>query len=187
MWSQCTELVKFKKNWANVTNMLQCGIFKIYWHFLHNIPRLVYIQYMLGILWRKCQYILNIPHCNMLVTLAQFFLTFTGSVHYDHIVWKIVKIFLNFPNNFLTGKLKSHGLVYCKSTEHVLHLGYCRDIGSKYSKYTYNMLVRYVLSILAPVLTMYSACNGLVHYPSPPVSWPLSSNCAALYVTGVLH
>ena len=32
------------------------------------------------------------------------------------------------------------------------------------------MLVRYVLSILAPVLTMYSACNSSVHHPSPPVS-----------------
>ena len=34
------------------------------------------------------------------------------------------------------------------------------------------MLVRYVLSILAPVLTMYSACNGSVHHPSPPVYVP---------------
>ena len=56
----------------------------------------------------------------MLVTLAQFFLNFTGSVHCDHIVWEIVKIllnnplqnimgtfvgnFLNIPNNFLIGK-----------------------------------------------------------------------------------
>ena len=121
----------------------------------------------------------------MLGTLAQFFLNFAGSVHCDHIVWKIVKIFLNdplqnimgtfvgnflnIPNNSLIGKLKSHGLVHCKSAEHVLHLGYCRDIGSEYSKYTYNMLARYVLSILAQVLTLYSACNGSVHHPFPPV------------------
>ena len=128
---------------------------------------------------------MNTPHRNMLGILAQFFLNFTGSVHCDHIVWGIVKIFLNnlcqntvgtlfgsflnFPINFLTGKLKSHGLVHCKSAEHVLHWGYCRDIGSEYSKYTYNTLVKYVLSILAPVLTMYSACNGSVHHPLPPV------------------
>ena len=73
-----------------------------------------------GTLWRQCQYILNIPHCNMLGTLTQFFLNFTGSVHYDHIAWEIVKNFLNnllqnimgtfvgnflnIPNNFLIGK-----------------------------------------------------------------------------------
>ena len=122
----------------------------------------------------------------MLGTLTRFFLNFTSSVHCDHIVWEIVMNFLNnllqnimgtfvgnflnIPNNFLAGKLKSHGLVYCKSTEHVLRWGYCRDIGSEYSKYTYNMLVRYVLSILAPVLTMYPACNSSVHHPLPPVT-----------------
>ena len=146
-----------------------------------------------GTLWRKCQHILKIPHQNMLGTLVQFFLSFTGSVHCDHVVWEIVKIFLNnlrqntvgtffgnflnFPNNFLTGTLKSHGLVHCKSAEHVLHWGYCRDIGSEYSKYTNNMLVRYVLSILAPVLTMYSACTGLVHHPLPPVTTMMLSGC----------
>ena len=97
--------------------------------------------------------------------LFQFFLNFTGSVHCDHIIWEIAKNllddllqntvgtffgnFMNFPNNFLIGKLKSHGLVHCKSTEHVLHWGYCREIDSEYSECTYKMLVRYVLSSLS--------------------------------------
>ena len=90
---------------------------------------------------------------------------FTGSVHCDHIVWEIVKIFLNdllqnivrtlfgnflnIPNNFPTGKLKSHSLVHCKSPEHVLHWGNGGEIGSEYSEYTYNMLARYVPSLLS--------------------------------------
>ena len=94
--------------------------------------------------------------------LFWFILNFTGSVHCDHIIWEITKNlldnllqntmgtffgnFMNFPNNFLIGKLKSHGLVHCKSPEHVLHWGYCREIGSEYSEYTYNMLARYVPS-----------------------------------------
>ena len=73
-----------------------------------------------GTLWRKCQYILNIPNRNMLDTWTQFFLNFTSSVHCDHIIWEIVKNFLNnplqnimgtfvgnflnIPNNFLAGK-----------------------------------------------------------------------------------
>ena len=168
--------------------MLRCGMFK----YTDIFSTMYYVWYIFGTCLVYAKEIEKFSTfkiyqaCTKHVPkIYQFFLNFTSSVHCDHIVWEIVKIFLNdllqnimgtfarnflnIPNNFLAGKLKSHGLVHCKSAEHVLYWGYCRDIGSEYSKYTYNMLVRYVLSILAPVLTMYSACNGSVHHPSPPV------------------
>ena len=106
--------------------------------------------------------------------LFWFILNFTGLVHCDHIVWQIAKNilnnllkntvgtffgnFLNFPNNCLIGKLKSHGLVHCKSAEHILRWGYCREIGLEYSECTYNMPVRYVPSSLS----QYSQCTKYV-------------------------
>ena len=100
-----------------------------------------------------------------------FILNFTGLVHCDHIICKANHkehfgryalqhhgIFLwelfEFPNNCLVGKLKSHSLVHCKSTGHVLHWGYCREIGLEYSECTYNRPVRYVSSSLS----QYSQC-----------------------------
>ena len=120
---------------------------------------------------QKCQDILDVPNHIIVGASFWFILNFTGLVHCDHIVWQITKNilddllkntvgtffgnFLNFPNNCLFGKLKSHGLVHCKSAEHVLRWGNCREIGPEYSECTYNMLVRYVPSSLS----QYSQCT----------------------------
>ena len=152
----------------------------------------------------KCQYILTVPKRNQSAPLFQFILNFTGSVYCDHIIWQIAKNildnllwntiktffgnFLNFPNNCLIGKWKSHGLVHCKSTEHVLHWGYCREIDSEYSECTYNMLARYIFSSLSQnsqctkhvtawYITLHPQCvppgNPTRFYPLPLIA-PLS-------------